>query len=513
MLTDNGYGTIRPPDRDSYSTWGEQVLNSNTPDKMSYQDYCKLNSCTDEGLQAIAGYNKFTEEWEEEKELFDETTSMAQKRFISIKLYAKHRDRRKYHLDQMEGGHRKVGNFQANFCAQLDAEYGSISKSLTYMPSNFRQVGLTPARGVKQSDIIGAYNSAIQDGSNSKGFFSGSTTVAVRYLNNVNVSVPEFLDACRLYSEALGREKRNSASKDPFVELAIYATKFMTDMSNNALIHRPCLKKFAYRAQNKFPALVAEKNLTKDLSWKDDTVSIRREIPLTDFLYSDSFEQYCRDPFNKDNKMKFMNELEVPCMINNGTDLTEEWDADEEVRLRPPFFVSYDSMAIDAGLGDRQRATTEMLNKWCILPIFIHILLAHKKNKSLVDAARDPYVTRTVLYAMRHHVHNHGNTNLSCHPCMHMIYEFPKTPNLAEGECQVIPAALYLTEIVNAALTTIHRDDILDEYQQPTVAPRRKRLNEEANGVSLLFSTLNIYALSPGLDKMIGELAKTFYIL
>ena len=208
-----------------------------------------------------------------------------------------------------------------------------------------------------------------------------------------------------------------------------------------------------------------------------------------------------------------MQELEVPCMVNVGTNTTKQWEANEDVKLRPSYFVSYESLSIDAGLGEKQRVTTEMVNKWCMLPKFIHILLAHKKNKSLVDTARDPHVTRTILYAMRHHVHNHGNINLSCHPCMHVFYEFPKIPCLAVGECEVIPAVLYLTEIGNAALTTIHHSDILDRHQQPMLDPRRTRLNEEANGVSLLFSTLNIYARSPGLDKMIGDLGKTFYIL
>ncbi len=64
-----------------------------------------------------------------------------------------------------------------------------------------------------------------------------------------------------------------------------------------------------------------------------------------------------------------MQELGVPHMIDRGTNTTEVWEADESIKLRPPFFVSYKSMAIDAGLGNRKRATTEMVNKWCILPI------------------------------------------------------------------------------------------------------------------------------------------------
>ena len=89
-----------------------------------------------------------------------------------------------------------------------------------------------------------------------------------------------------------------------------------------------------------------------------------------------------------------------------------------------------------------------------------------------------------------------------------MIYELPNTPNLASGECQVIPASLYLTEIVNAALTTLHHSDILDNNHQQTINPRRTRLKEAVNEVSELLSSLNIYAHHPGLDKMIDDLGK-----
>ena len=115
-------------------------------------------------------------------------------------------------------------------------------------------------------------------------------------------------------------------------------------------------------------------------------------------------------------------------------------------------------MAIDAGLGKKQRATAEMLNKWCLLPQFIHILMAHKYNMSIVEAAKDPKVARLVIYAMRHHVHNHGFSNIGGHACMPM-YDLHFTQCLGNNQTQLILAALYLTEIVNATLTTIHDDD------------------------------------------------------
>ena len=80
-------------------------MNPKNDGGMGFCQYCMLNSCTDEELEAIAKYNNFDTEWNEEVELFDEETSLAQKRFINFNLYAKYGKRRSYQLDQMEGGH------------------------------------------------------------------------------------------------------------------------------------------------------------------------------------------------------------------------------------------------------------------------------------------------------------------------------------------------------------------------------------------------------------------------
>ena len=135
-LTKVGYGTLRPPVDESYSdTWGDMVLKKNNEDGIiSFEEYCLLNSCTDEGLDDIATYNDFSEKWKGKKKTFNDETSMTCKRFEMIKLYAKYRNKRKYHLDPMEGGHRKAEMFQAIFCAQLDPEDGSISDCLTSTP-------------------------------------------------------------------------------------------------------------------------------------------------------------------------------------------------------------------------------------------------------------------------------------------------------------------------------------------------------------------------------------------
>ena len=129
-----------------------------------------INSCTDVGLQDIAKFNGCEHEWVEIKKIFNDSTSMASKRFLSIKLYVKYRKKRKYHLEPIEGGHRRAGVFQANFCAQLNPEDGSISDSLTYTPKHFRMANLTPNERITAKDIMGTYNSVIKQGSVNKGF-------------------------------------------------------------------------------------------------------------------------------------------------------------------------------------------------------------------------------------------------------------------------------------------------------------------------------------------------------
>ena len=238
---------------------------------MSFKEYCMLNLCRDDGLDNISKYNGFENEWVKIQQGFTEQTTMAQKRFLSLKLYAKHRDRRKYHLDPQEGGHRRAGIFQANFCAQLNPEDGSISDCLTYTPDQFRLSRLTPKEGVTKEHIIGAYFKQINEGSESHGFFADKSIVSVKYLSKKNVTVPELLEACRICSEGMGREKRNSASKDVFVEIAKCTDKFLREMSDDALMDSPCLGKFAYPSANKFPpTIVSAEQLPKNIDWRTD---------------------------------------------------------------------------------------------------------------------------------------------------------------------------------------------------------------------------------------------------
>ena len=127
-----------------------------------------------------------------------------------------------------------------------------------------------------------------------------------------------------------------------------------------------------------------------------------------------------------------MEKLQVPRVLDESRG--------DQVLLKPPFVISYDSMAVDTGPGTTQRATAEMLNKWCLLPQFILILMAHKCNMSIVEAAKDPKVARLVIYAMRHHVHTNGFSNIGGHACMPM-YDLQFTPCLGKEQVSANPGS------------------------------------------------------------------------
>ena len=62
--------------------------------------------------------------------------------------------------------------------------------------------------------------------------------------------VPELLFACRTVSDMHSRTKRQSARKDPFVELAHYASDYMMSMLDVNLKHDPDLGHITYLGQN-----------------------------------------------------------------------------------------------------------------------------------------------------------------------------------------------------------------------------------------------------------------------
>ena len=98
-----GYGTIRPRNEDE--EWGCNIFKSTTEGGDGYRDYVKINSFTNEGLDEIARYNGYAEDWEIEKKLFEKDALVADKRWVCFLHYAKNRSKQKVHLDAFEGGH------------------------------------------------------------------------------------------------------------------------------------------------------------------------------------------------------------------------------------------------------------------------------------------------------------------------------------------------------------------------------------------------------------------------
>ena len=85
-----GWGTIRPVEENE--TWGDIAFKSTDEGGDGYGDYLSINSFTDEGLDKIAAYNKYSDKWAEEKRQFTDDTHMMQKQFVNFKLYAKYRN-------------------------------------------------------------------------------------------------------------------------------------------------------------------------------------------------------------------------------------------------------------------------------------------------------------------------------------------------------------------------------------------------------------------------------------
>ena len=65
-----GWGTIRPVEEDA--NWGDKALRSKEKGGDGYGDYLLINSFTDEGLDKIADYNNYRDEWDSEKRQFTE---------------------------------------------------------------------------------------------------------------------------------------------------------------------------------------------------------------------------------------------------------------------------------------------------------------------------------------------------------------------------------------------------------------------------------------------------------
>ena len=147
-----GYGTIRPVEEDK--SWGLKALRSKEDGGDGYGDYLQINSFTDAGLDQIATYNDYKKEWDAEKALFDKETHILQKRFVNFKLYAKFRDKRCYHIEPIEGGHRRIADVQASFCAKYDFNRGCLKDTTSLTVQHF--TGNSSEDKLKTGDQIAA---------------------------------------------------------------------------------------------------------------------------------------------------------------------------------------------------------------------------------------------------------------------------------------------------------------------------------------------------------------------
>jgi len=95
---ETGLCTVRPSSSAS-EDWGQIALTTG-----GFQDYCKINAHTDEGLDKIAEYNKYVEEWSEVANTFVIDTPMIKKIWKAFNSYVDKRDKRVYHLEPKEGG-------------------------------------------------------------------------------------------------------------------------------------------------------------------------------------------------------------------------------------------------------------------------------------------------------------------------------------------------------------------------------------------------------------------------
>ena len=221
---------------------------------------------------------------------------------------------------------------------------------------------------------------------------------------------------------------------------------------------------------------------------------LSQKIPLTDKLYGKAYEAYCQDPFCKAKEKRVMDEFESFGVKQTDTG---RYDTDQSVKLRPPFRVSWDAMAVYAALGMNQRATVEMVNKWVLFPKFMHIFTAHKTHQSLVATSRNQELLRIILYGVRHHIHNFSSANLGAHPCITQVYQFPQQPAcLPVSDYAILHASLYLTDVVNAYLI----DEILSAPLE-TIENKKAHLRKNAKFIAALFSTMQQNAHYPGLEK------------
>ena len=90
----------------------------------------------------IAEYNNYVEEWSEVTNTFVNDTPMVKKIWKAFNLYVDKRDKRVYHLEPKEGGHRRLAVIQAELYSPVHPETASVSQPQLFRWLDFEKAGL-----------------------------------------------------------------------------------------------------------------------------------------------------------------------------------------------------------------------------------------------------------------------------------------------------------------------------------------------------------------------------------
>ena len=111
--------------------------------------------------------------------MFDNDALMTDKQYVSIVLYSTWHECRCFHLDPIEGGHRKINMMQASFCEKYNFERGLITNPTSLEPRHFEDIGLClkdpeKKRSEIQNWTLHNYFQLVKETENNKGFFCKS---------------------------------------------------------------------------------------------------------------------------------------------------------------------------------------------------------------------------------------------------------------------------------------------------------------------------------------------------
>ena len=506
---ESGWCAIRPTEeKDKVKNWGDRILQGDDDEIGGYADYLKNDPFTDEGLDAIAVFNDYKSEWDQVKDEMGPDAAMHIKRWKNWSLYAQMRTRRKIHLDPMEGGHRALATHQVVLCKDIDLRTGTITEQSDMTPQKFQNAGLLPKSDQFNltTDYIDAACFKATDSKDRSPFFKDFMSVKVRYFHDFNESVPKCLEACRIVSGVIAKNKRSAATKDPFTEVGMDIVAFLASMSDDALMNNPDLRAHPLTLTNKLPTNVSKTAFKQKITTVYEEYNrnvLQQGVPLCPVLYSDEFERYCETPFSRVIEQNFIKAFQSGIFVKYGDEKPDKrYVSSKEKEIMPPFLPTYEAMAIHPSIPNGTRVlNVDMVNKLCLLPKAMHTLYCHKFNKNRYEATKDEHLTQLVKYTMRHHVYKFGVSNcVGLHVMEYGYNRIKENANLAGGTTSVISlAALYITEIVNCALLKVRGESLQD---------RRQSLNRQLSSISDFLSHLAHNSGNATTDVLIDALGK-----